>query len=279
MASAGFEPTCRGRMRAAGPQAPPARSAAHPRRAEWGGRESNPQSRRRRVYNPLGSPMPVASPRSRPPGRIRTCASWGRSPVLSSSELQGDVVVDGRPGIRTRLSSPVRAGCPLQSRPASLGGGTGGRRRATVSGWLDSWSWFGRARHRVPRCQAREADEHADGRDRTATGQSPHGSEPCMSSEFHHVRVVVWAGIEPASPGLQPGACAVSATTPERQHGESVGRIRTVVEQRCRLPPRLSVTTPRIRSGSGGGSRTQASFPGSEPGVLPIRRPRSVWSC
>ncbi len=138
MASAGFEPTCRGRMRAAGPQAPPARSAARPRRAEWGGRESNPQSRRRRVYNPLGSPMPIASPRWRPPGRIRTCASWGRSPVLSSSELRGDVMDDGRPGIRTRLSSPVRAGCPLQSRPAS---------RVAAAIWIPR-SWFRRARHR-----------------------------------------------------------------------------------------------------------------------------------
>lgn len=65
MASAGFEPTCRGRMRAAEPQAPPAAR-------EWGGRESNPHSQTPRGYNPLGSPVPV--PPREPPGRIRTCA-------------------------------------------------------------------------------------------------------------------------------------------------------------------------------------------------------------
>jgi hypothetical protein len=73
MASAGFEPTCRGRMRAAEPQALPAA------RMEWGGRESNPQSQRRRGYNPLGSPVPVP-PRENPPAGFEPAHDLGPKP-------------------------------------------------------------------------------------------------------------------------------------------------------------------------------------------------------
>ena len=126
---------------------------------------------------------------------------------------------------------------------------------------------------RPPRADPPPIDLYADGRSRTATGRSPHGSEPCMSTCSDHVRLVVWAGIEPASPGLQPGACTVSATTPMVQHEKRRADSNRRV-QRCRLLPRRSATTLCLHKAPEEGVEPKPS-PGSEPGVLPVRRPRT----
>ena len=67
MASEGFEPTCRGRMRAAEPQAPP---AAREGSGEGGSR--TPTARGHGVTTRWAHPCPCLP--ERPPGRIRTCA-------------------------------------------------------------------------------------------------------------------------------------------------------------------------------------------------------------
>src|SRR6476469_1959815 len=112
----------------------------------------------------------------------------------------------------------------------------------------------------------------ADGESRTPTGLLPHGSEPRLSTGSKHVRKL-WRvgrpGIEPGSPGLQPGAWTVlSYRSIERPGRDSNPRLRGCSPADAPLSY-LAEAIP-------GEAFEPDSSLGSEPSVLPIRRSRSV---
>ena len=112
----------------------------------------------------------------------------------------------------------------------------------------------------------------ADGESRTPTGLLPHGSEPRLSTCSKHVRKlsrVGRPGIEPGSPGLQPGVWTVlSYRSMERPGRDSNPRLRG-------CSPADAPLSYLAKAIPGEGFEPDSSL-GSEPSVLPVRRSRSV---
>ena len=143
-------------------------------RGRWERRESNPHSRRQPGYSRVVSPVTELSQGRA--GRTRTCST--------RSQSVGAAIEHHSPW-RPRQDSNLRL--PRSKRGALF------------------------AELRGPDAIS------ADGGSRTRNEASPHRFlRPAPFPRFGHVRAwsVERPGVEPGSPGLQPGACTCSATAP-----------------------------------------------------------------